>query len=116
MTKANDRIACVAIVGAITDRQQTIHSWISPDRGRCFMAFPQVVLVEGENASAMLYRYRCDGEFCGDTWHASFEEARDQAQYEYGTALGPWLPVPPDVTDAHAFAVKCARENRDTSH
>jgi hypothetical protein len=83
MVQASDRIACVAVVGAITDKRQTIHSW-GLGSAKQFMAFPDVVLAEGDAASVMLYRYRCDGEFCGDTWHASLGDAQGQAEYEYG--------------------------------
>lgn len=113
MAQAKDRIACVAIIGMIADREQTIHSWVRAGTAKQFMAFPHVVLAEGDGASVMLYRYRCDGEFCGDTWHTSLEEAHEQAEYEYGTALGPWLPVPKDVADAREYAITFARKNRD---
>ena len=87
---------------------QTIHS-----RGlgsaKQLMDFPNVVLVEGDAASVMLYRYRADGEFCGDTWDASLRDAQGQAEHEYGTALGPWSPVPPDIADANQYAITFAR-------
>jgi hypothetical protein len=112
MVQANDRLACVAVVGTIADWKQTIHSW-GLGSEKQFMAFPDVVLAEGDTASVMLYRYRCDGEFCGDTWHATLGDAQGQAEYEYGGALGPWLPVPPDVADAHQYAITFARKSRD---
>ena len=115
MVRANNRIAYVAIVGPITDRRQTIHSWASQQGAKRFMAFPDVVLTEGDSASMMPYRYRCDGEFCGDTWHASLEDAQNQAQYEYGEALGQWRRVPPDVADTHQHAIALAQKNRDPS-
>jgi hypothetical protein len=111
MSEAKGRNACVAIVGPIADRQQTIHSWIR-DGSKRFMPFPEVVWAEGEMGSVMLYRCRSDGEFCGDTWHASIKEAQDQAQYEYGPALGRWHPIPADVPDALQYAIAFARENR----
>ena len=77
------------------------------------MAFPDAVLAESDAASVMLYRYRRDGEFCGDTWHASLADAQGQAEYEYRGALGPWSPVPQDVVDAHQYAITFARKNRD---
>ena len=115
MVQASDRIACVAAVGAIVDRNQTIHSW-GLDSAKQFMAFPNIVLAEGDAASVMLYRYRCDGEFCGDTWHPSLRDAQGQAEYEYGEALGPWMPVPPDVADAHEYAIRFARKSYDNEH
>ena len=47
----------------------------------------------------------------GDTWHASVDEARAQAEYEYGESLLlPWLDVPEEIPDAHQFAVRYAHE------
>jgi hypothetical protein len=95
---------------------ETVHSWADPGGAKRFMAFPHVVLAEGDSASVMLYRYRCDGEFCGDTWHESLQEAQEQAQYEYGPALGNWSTVPRDAADASRYAITYARENRDSAH
>ena len=113
MVEASDRIALIALVGAIVDRKQTIHSR-GVGSAKQFMAFPDVVLAEGGAASVMLYRYRSEGEFCGDTWHASLGDAQGQAEHEYQEALGPWLPVPGDVADPHQYAIAFARENRNT--
>jgi Beta-lactamase len=113
MVQASDRIALIALVGAIADRKQTIHSWGFGSEKQ-FMAFPDVVLAEGGVASVMLYRYRSEGESCGYTWHASLRDAQGQAEYEYREALGPWLPIPPDVADAHQYAIAFARKSRET--
>jgi hypothetical protein len=59
---------------------------------------------------AMLFRYSAHGELCGDTPHSSVEEAEHQAQVEYGDALFPWIEVPVDVTDVHAFAISYAAD------
>ncbi len=32
----------------------------------------------------MMFRYTSSGEFCGDTWHETLEDAIAQAGYEYG--------------------------------
>jgi hypothetical protein len=69
-------------------------------------------LAESDGTSAMLYRYRMDGEFCGDTWHASLSEAQRQAEHEYGSALGPWSPVPWDVADADEYALLFSQRTR----
>jgi hypothetical protein len=48
---------------------------------------PQRVEIEldaSEDEPCMMYRYTADGQFCGDTWHQSFEEAIAQEKYEYG--------------------------------
>jgi len=43
-----------------------------------------------ESGHAMLYRYRDDGAFCGDTWHESLQDAKEQAAYEYGISELAW--------------------------
>jgi hypothetical protein len=45
----------------------------------------------------MLYRYTADGTFAGDTWHQSLDDAKGQADFEYGKALGSWQQIPEDV-------------------
>jgi hypothetical protein len=69
-----------------------------------------VLLVAGGEPGAMLFRYTAYGEFGGDTWHESVAEAQEQAADEYGEALFPWVEVPADITDAHAYAVAYAAE------
>ncbi len=79
------------------------------------MPFPNVILAVVDKASVMLYRYRWNGEFCGDTWHSSFHEAQNQAGNEYGAALGPWLLLPSEVTNPHEYVVAVARKNERTT-
>lgn len=41
--------------------------------------------LDGSEAEACrMYRYTADDRLCGDTWHQSFEDAIEQAKYEYG--------------------------------
>jgi hypothetical protein len=49
------------------------------------------VTIELTTEGFFLFRYAQDGAFSGDTCHPSVEEAKDQANYEYGKALGEWL-------------------------
>ena len=70
-----------------------------------------LLLIADDDPGAMLFRYTTAGEFGGDTWHPSVEQAQAQAVYEYGDALlVPWMPVPEDVADAHHFAVQYAMD------
>jgi hypothetical protein len=39
---------------------------------------------DGPSRPCMMYRYSAVGEFCGDTWHATLEDAYHQAAFEYG--------------------------------
>jgi hypothetical protein len=69
-----------------------------------------IVLVANEDPGAMLFRYTAYGEFGGDTWHPSVDEAQEQAIYEYGDALLEWIEVGDDVADVHVFAVRYAAD------
>lgn len=46
-----------------------------------------------EAKACIMYRYTDDGRFCGDTWHPSFEEALEQAKYEYGLERSDFSPM-----------------------
>ncbi len=52
---------------------------------------PTYVEIKVDDAGhAMLYRYRDDGTFCGDTWHESLHDAQEQATHEYGISEPAW--------------------------
>ena len=40
-----------------------------------------------------LLRFDKDGEFCGDTWHQSIEEAKEQACFEFNISASDWNTV-----------------------
>ena len=58
----------------------------------------------------MLYRYTAQGDFGGDTWHETVDDAKNQAMFEYGDALGEWIAVPDDTSDTHEFAITAVRQ------
>jgi len=95
-------------------QSQTIHSvvtrWDEGTNNHDHEYFPvaDVLVLEAANADGegvMLYRYTTEGIFCGDTWHASVQEAMDQARYEYGDVLGGWCEIPLSEADAVAYAL-----------
>lgn len=57
---------------------------------------------------ATLVRYTAAGRPAGDIWYGSAEEAQLCAERDFGAALGPWRPVPPDEPDPVAFALRIA--------
>jgi hypothetical protein len=69
-----------------------------------------LVLMRESDGSIFLYRFAADGAAAGDTWHAEIAEAKGQAAFEYGNAVGVWCPVPADVTDISAFVRSLGRE------
>ncbi|HEY6332132.1 MAG TPA: hypothetical protein VI756_22580 [Blastocatellia bacterium] len=68
----------------------------------------EIITIEPEpNAAGIfLFRYLRDGTFITDTWHESVEDAKFQAEYEYGTTDQEWVAVPGDVTGPVAFLVE----------
>lgn len=68
---------------------------------------PDVLVIEQESeGNVFLYRMTRTGEPGGDTWHQSVDDAKHQAEYEYGGLLGEWRAIPDDATDAREFAVE----------
>lgn len=70
------------------------------------MSQPDVLVIEDRSdAGVFLSRLTLNGEACGDTWHQSVDDARYQAEFEYGEAVGEWRSVPSGVSDPQGFAV-----------
>lgn len=103
----------VALIGAMTGERRAFHTGghqaISEEK---MLPIADVLLIiVDDDPGAMLYRYTAHGELGGDTWHATIEDARAHAAFEYGEALLlPWMDVPDEVADAHLFATEYARE------
>lgn len=49
------------------------------------------VVIEERDGSCTLIRYSRAGEFAGDTWHPTFEEAKRQARFEYDIQDSDWF-------------------------
>jgi hypothetical protein len=48
------------------------------------------VMIEETSSGFYLFRYSATGEFGGDTWHETLEEAKRQAEFEYGIEDPDW--------------------------
>ena len=72
------------------------------------LAWPRVIVIEEKPSGIFLFRFADNGSCVGDTWHMSVEEAKKQAEYEYGNFLAEWQRVPSDVDDPVAFALEQA--------
>jgi hypothetical protein len=101
----------IALVGPLGDERRAVHTAGYPIDPEDMLPAPDVLLlVDGGRGDCMLFRYTAHGELCGDTPHENAAQAETQAAVEYGDALYPWMDVPTDVADAHAFAVRYAAE------
>jgi hypothetical protein len=70
---------------------------------------PRVVVVvpaDRHEEGWFLIRYAAGGIFGGDTWHATADEARAQAESEYQGMIDDWRTVPPEEPDAVACALR----------
>jgi hypothetical protein len=71
---------------------------------------PDVLVIEAEPEGVFLFRYTAAGEFGGDTWHESIADAKAQAEFEYGDAVGGWFEIPTDERDAESYALRAVRD------
>lgn len=105
------RTRSLALVGVLAHERKAAETAGFPlDPAKMLPLADVVLLIADGGPGAMLFRYTAHGEFGGDTYHTSLGEAREQASYEYGEALGQWMDVPDDIEDAHAFAVAYAHD------
>jgi hypothetical protein len=80
------------------------------------LPWPRVLLVESKNDGIFLYRATEDGTFCGDTWHLSIDDAKAQAESEYGDLVGKWIEVPSNIENYIEFALQTANQSPDSNH
>ena len=105
----------MALIGPLAAERHAAHTTGFPlDPSKMLPVADVVLLVVGKEEGAMLFRYTAHGDFGGDTFHLTAEEALEQAAFEYGDALGEWLTVPDEITDPHAFAVQYAHDRLDS--
>lgn len=52
----------------------------------------------------LLVRFARGGSFAGDTWHADWDEVREEAEEEFGDVLGEWREIPAGTEDLEAYA------------
>jgi hypothetical protein len=105
----------LALIGPLAGERRAQQTTGFPlDPSKMLPVADVILLVVGKEEGAMLFRYTAHGDFGGDTFHPTAEDAIEQAVFEYGEALGEWLTVPDDIIDAHEFAVRYAHERLDS--
>ena len=67
--------------------------------------FACFLVIEERPEGFFLYRFDKNGECVGDTWYANQEEAKEQADYEYGKDTLIWNGVPEGIDDVVKFAL-----------
>lgn len=79
---------------------------MSAGEGGRLLPIPDVLVIHEESqGNVFLYRLTRRGEFGGDTWHQSVEDAKHQADFEYPKALSEWQEIPLNAPDPCEFAV-----------
>lgn len=85
----NEKTKLVATVGMVTGATRHL---IAGARGHT--GVPPAVRVEiVEDGGAWLLRFDERGTCVADTWHATVEEAKAQARFEYAISADEWQPV-----------------------
>jgi hypothetical protein len=69
------------------------------------MGGARFAVIEDTAEGVFLYRYGSGGEFVGDTWHQSIDDAKHQAVFEYGDSISTWSEIPPAVQDVVEFGI-----------
>jgi hypothetical protein len=60
----------------------------------------RVLVMEERSDGVFHVRHGRTGEFAGETWHASRDDAIHQAELEFGVSEGDWVEIPGDAPDA----------------
>lgn len=85
----------------------------APQLGAKFIA--RVILFDQParpNTEWFIFAYAADGNYAGDSWYTSLENAEQTARQSYGAALGPWLTIEaPAFGDASIAALKLAKDS-----
>lgn len=69
------------------------------------MPRPDLVVIDERPEGVFLLGLTANGEFAGDTWHRSVEEAKDQAAHQFGANLR-WTSIPESESDPVQYAVR----------
>ena len=75
-------------------------------RGAAFL------IIEQKPDGFFLYRYNDKGECVGDTWHMSIDDAKGQADSEYGANKQPWQLVANEDGDVVNIALGVLKASR----
>lgn len=59
-----------------------------------------------------LYRYDKNGEFAGDTWHETEDDATEQAKFEFNLKGIYWRHIPRDIDDPIKYAIEFMKSRK----
>lgn len=67
--------------------------------GQKRLPWPRLAVIIEREDGFFLERLLPDGTVVGDTSHEDAQEAREQAEWEYGALLGQWIQIPEHVLE-----------------
>lgn len=70
---------------------------------RTALPFARLLLIEQRENDIFLFRFTKEGDYAGDTWHQSVEEAKKQAKFEYNVSVDSWQKIPSDVKNVGLY-------------
>lgn len=76
---------------------------VSGNETRQLLPQARVLVIEKHNSQVFLIRYDETSSEVGDTWHQSLEDAKYQAEFEYGPLITEWKSIPPEVEEVVTF-------------
>lgn len=59
-----------------------------------------------------LYRYDEDGEFAGDTWHATEDDVTEQAKFEFNLKGIFWREIPKNIDYPIKYAIEYMKSTK----
>jgi hypothetical protein len=80
-------------------------------KNRTLLPIAGVVVIEKRQGAIYLERYNHDGEWGGNTWHENIEDAKYQAEFEYGDSLIQWVEIPESIEDPVKYALEASHKN-----
>jgi hypothetical protein len=81
-----------AKISETSERSKHSLAELRPSGPEAMMAFPAAASLEivQEVHGYLLIRYDSGGQYCGDTWHQTVEEAKAQAMFEFSVLSDQW--------------------------
>lgn len=58
-----------------------------------FLPVPSWVEISKEDGAFYLFHFDAEGVCFADTWHRTLDEAKHQAEFEFGISEAEWTPV-----------------------
>jgi len=60
---------------------------------------PTFLIIKALSDGFFLHYYSSKGDPLSDTWHRSLDDAKHQAEFEFGTFITEWREIPMDIPD-----------------